>query len=213
MQPPAHLVPHTSESNPRMNQGNGPRMINRPLLRRLRQDFRLDWHGIHGVSHWARVRLNGVLLARHTGARTDVVELFAFLHDSQRRHDGRDRDHGRRAASYVLALQGEIIHLDREGLEMLTHACACHSDGHTEADVTVQTCWDADRLDLGRVGIRLDPARLCTPASRTAEMIRPAVARSLMSGARSGGGSRTMRGADRLTPDNSTARPTNDCRG
>ena len=196
-----------------MNQVSKPRTINRVLLTRLRRDFHLDWRGIHGVSHWARVRLNGVLLARHTGARSDVVELFAFLHDSQRRHDGRDRDHGRRAASYVLALQGEIIHLDREGLEMLTHACACHSDGHTEADVTVQTCWDADRLDLGRVGIRLDPARLCTPASRTAEMIRPAVARSLMSGARSGGGSRTLSGAERLIPDNSTAQPTNDCRG
>lgn len=84
-----------------MNQVRQSRTINRALLRRLRQDFRVDWHGIHGVSHWARVRLNGALLAEQTGARIDVVELFTFLHDSQRWHDGRDLGHGKRAAKYV----------------------------------------------------------------------------------------------------------------
>jgi uncharacterized protein len=29
-------------------------------------------------------------------------------------------------------------------------------------NITVQTCWDADRLDLGRVGIKPDPKRLFT---------------------------------------------------
>jgi uncharacterized protein len=32
--------------------------------------------------------------------------------------------------------------------------------------VTVLTCWDADRLDLGRVGIRPAPRLLCTSAAR-----------------------------------------------
>jgi len=40
------------------------------------------------------------------------------------------------------------------------------SGGHTHEgyhdDVTIQTCWDADRLDLGRVGIIPDPDRMCT---------------------------------------------------
>ena len=53
------------------------------------------------------------------------------------------------------------------------------TDGGTEADVTVQTCWDADRLDLGRVGIRPHPRYLCTPAARSAEVIEWAHARSL----------------------------------
>jgi uncharacterized protein len=30
----------------------------------------------------------------------------------------------------------------------------------------VQACWDADRLDLGRVGIAPAPERLCTAAAR-----------------------------------------------
>ena len=48
-----------------------------------------------------------------------------------------------------------------------------------DADITVQTCWDADRLDLGRVGIRPDPRRLCTAAARNPRMIEAAFARSL----------------------------------
>jgi uncharacterized protein len=38
-------------------------------------------------------------------------------------------------------------------------------------DLTIQTCWDADRLDLGRVGIVVRPARLCTAAARDAKLI------------------------------------------
>ena len=35
---------------------------------------------------------------------------------------------------------------------MLEEACRLHTNGQREADVTIQTCWDADRLDLLRVG-------------------------------------------------------------
>jgi uncharacterized protein len=41
-----------------------------------------------------------------------------------------------------------------------------HSHGSTEADSTVQACWDADRLDLVRIGIEPEPDRLCTDAAR-----------------------------------------------
>ena len=73
--------------------------IRRVVIRTVRRQFRLGWQGIHGVPHWARVRWNGLAMARANGARADVVELFAFLHDSQRISDGRDREHGARAAA------------------------------------------------------------------------------------------------------------------
>ena len=41
----------------------------------------------------------------------------------------------------------------------------------TEADVTVQTCWDADRLDLGRVGTTSKAEYLCTDAGKDPDMI------------------------------------------
>ena len=59
-------------------------VITRDLIRHFRQHFALDWHGIHGAPHWARVRANGLRLAQKTRARTDVIELFSFLHDSCR---------------------------------------------------------------------------------------------------------------------------------
>jgi uncharacterized protein len=49
-------------------------------------------------------------------------------------------------------LNGIYFHLTDEQLEKLCHAMSFHSDGGIHADPTIQTCWDADRLDLGRVG-------------------------------------------------------------
>jgi uncharacterized protein len=48
-----------------------------------------------------------------------------------------------------------------------------------EGDVTVLTCWDADRLDLGRVGIRPDPTYLCTAAARDTDMLTWSYRRSV----------------------------------
>jgi uncharacterized protein len=53
------------------------------LARFLRGHVALDWHGIHGAAHWTRVRYHGPRLAAQTGARPDVVMLFAFLHDAE----------------------------------------------------------------------------------------------------------------------------------
>jgi uncharacterized protein len=135
------------------------------LIARVRSEFALSWDGIHGVAHWARVRDTGLRLARLTGANPQVVALFAFLHDAKRVNDGRDLDHGKRAAEFTRSLQGSLIALPDEDLDLLTFACEYHTDGLTEAHVTVQTCWDADRLDLGRIGIRPNPRYLCTSAA------------------------------------------------
>lgn len=144
------------------------------LFQFLRGCFALDWRGIHGAPHWARVRLNGLRVAQHTGATIEVVEYFALLHDCRRQHDGRDPDHGRRGAELAHSLRGSLVLLPDSDFERLHYACVHHSAGLTEADVTVQTCWDADRLDLGRVGIRPHPSRLCTSAARSPAMIERA---------------------------------------
>jgi uncharacterized protein len=154
-------------------------IITPALMRKLRQDFALDWRGIHGVGHWGRVRTNGLKLAAATGANRRVVELFAVLHDSRRLNDGYDPGHGARGAANAAHLQGRFYDLDGEELDLLHQACSAHSDGLTDADVTVQVCWDADRLDLGRVGIEPSPARLCTQAARDPKMIAWAYRRSV----------------------------------
>lgn len=137
------------------------------LVSRVRQAFRLDWNGIHGAGHWARVAYHGRHLARAHGISTLVPHLFALLHDSQRCHEGWDRNHGPRAAWFVRQLQEEgFLDLPQPDLDLLMMACEGHSAGTREAPLIVQVCWDADRLDLGRVGIRPEPKRLCTVPAR-----------------------------------------------
>ncbi len=154
-------------------------LITTELISVIRAQFRLDWEGIHGAHHWARVRANGLSLAAETVANRRVVEYFAFLHDSQRENEGRDPEHGRRAADFASSLLGDQVLLTEAEFALLQEACNGHSDGLLDADVTVMTCWDADRLDLGRVGIDPDPDRLCTDAARNPKILDWAFERSL----------------------------------
>ena len=110
---------------------------------------------------------NGLRLTESTGANARVVEAFAFLHDSQRENEYTDHGHGRRASAYAATLRDRgFFEMDDVAFELLVTACNGHSDGGMEGDVTVRVCWDADRLDLGRVGIKPDPRRLCTAPAR-----------------------------------------------
>jgi uncharacterized protein len=152
--------------------------IGRELLERIRQEFALPWEGVHGVRHWERVSENGLRLAEQTGADCRIVELFAYLHDVRRQNDGWDLDHGARSAEFVRSLCGTQLRLPDDKLEVLVYACAHHSEGLTDGDLTVQTCWDADRLDLGRIGIRPDPRYLCTEKAKAPAMIEWAYQRS-----------------------------------
>ena len=60
--------------------------------------------------------------------------------------------HGRRAARYAQSLRGVWFDLSDAEMDLLTEALKHHSDGYTRADITVQLCWDADRLELGPCG-------------------------------------------------------------
>jgi uncharacterized protein len=154
------------------------RLVSPELVGLLRHRFALRWKGIHGAAHWARVRWNGRALAERTGANRTVVELFALVHDVCRQNDHHDPQHGARAAEFVHQLRGSVIWISDAEAALLAYACTHHSDGYTEADVTIQTCWDADRLDLGRVGIRPQPRYLCTPAAKDPRLLEFAYERS-----------------------------------
>jgi len=154
-------------------------MVPQDLIDKVQTGFALHLDGIHGIAHWRRVHANGLRLAELTGADPVIVALFAFLHDSKRMNDGRDPQHGARAAQFAAGLRDSLLTLNDEEFELLRYACEYHTDGLIEAHVTVQTCWDADRLDLGRIGVRPDPHRLCTSAAREASMIEWAYRKSV----------------------------------
>ena len=145
-----------------------PAPITPPLLARVMGGYRLHLAGIHGPAHWRRVRANGLALAARTqGADAELVELFALLHDSRRRNDDHDPDHGPRAATLARTLAAEaLLVLDAPRLDLLAEACARHTGGDTTADPTIGCCWDADRLELSRLRIRPDNRYLSTQAAR-----------------------------------------------
>jgi uncharacterized protein len=152
----------------------------KPILHEILDDYALPIHGIHGVAHWARVLENGLRLADETKANVTVVTLFSVFHDSKRINENRDPGHGSRGAEFTARLRGRVFDLDKSEFQLLHRACQGHTDELTHPDVTIQTCWDADRLDLGRVGIVPHPSRLCTQTAKRPEMITWADGRARM---------------------------------
>jgi uncharacterized protein len=145
--------------------------ISSELIQDILKQYPLQPWGVHGVSHWARVLENGRRLAPLTGADQAVVELFSVFHDSRRENEGVDFVHGHHGAALAKLWRGRYFDLSDVEMDLLIQACEGHTYGRIRADVTVQTCWDSDRLDLGRVGIVPSPRRLCTPAARDPGMI------------------------------------------
>lgn len=117
---------------------------------------------IHGVTHWDRVYNNGMrLLTPEVNA--NVVAAFAYLHDSCREADGYDEEHGPRAAEMIKSIRSTLLaFLSDEEFELLTEACRHHTTMPKSGNPTVDACFDADRLDLWRVGIEPDPERMAT---------------------------------------------------
>ncbi|MFP4394842.1 MAG: hypothetical protein ACLFTI_06220 [Anaerolineales bacterium] len=153
-------------------------MISPALIQTILDQYALAIDGVHGVTHWARVLENGLRLAARTHANVAVVQLFAIFHDAKRRNEGMDHGHGQRGADYAAELRGALFTLSDHEFSLLYTACTHHTAGFTEGDVTVRTCWDADRLDLGRVGIEPAAPYLCTEAARDAEILAWANRRS-----------------------------------
>lgn len=153
-------------------------MIQHSLMQAITQEYALPLFGVHGVSHWARVLENGRLLCRETGADFEVVSLFAVFHDSKRKNEDIDPLHGQRGADFAAELHGTFFTLDNHHFDILYEACVGHTHECHHSDITIQACWDADRLDLGRVGIHPHPSRLCSNFAEQPKVIEWADRRS-----------------------------------
>ena len=130
----------------------------------------------HGPAHWARVNHFGQELARLNGLPLDAkqcVSVFAWVHDLARTDDGGGNQHAIEGASYFDVVRPVVFpNLKKNQVEIVQTAIFFHSDGmpaesayyrglfdHLDGDeneiiTTVGCCWDADRLDLIRLGIQ-----------------------------------------------------------
>ncbi len=145
--------------------------ISTELIKTILFGYNLPWDGIHGITHWGRVMDNGLRLAELNGADKEITALFAIFHDCRRQNESRDDGHGKRGGDFAYTLRGSLLTLDNKRFDLLYYACASHTSGKTEGDITVRTCWDSDRLDLNRVKIKTDPNRLCTKEAKNPEIL------------------------------------------
>ena len=121
-----------------------------------------DMGRTHGVEHWDRVAKFGSMLYQE-GADMDVILAFAYLHDAERMHNGRDINHGQRASGLIDAIRHtQLEALSDEQIAKLKRACKLHTIQHRTGDLTIDICFDADRMDLPRVGIIPSPKRMAT---------------------------------------------------
>ena len=111
---------------------------------------------IHGLDHWFRVWTNIKLLSKwNSEVDLEVAALFALFHDSMRDNDDHDPQHGLRGFKLWELVNFNHI-LSAKQNAVLEYACINHNDGLVTDDPTIGACWDADRLDLPRVGIEPD---------------------------------------------------------
>ncbi|WDI41298.1 hypothetical protein [Bremerella sp. P1] len=152
----------------------------RGIARQIVQEYDLPLAGCHGIAHWARVYDNGQRLAEASGADKDVVALFALFHDSKRKNESFDPNHGKRGAEFAKQLRGELFELSNAQFALLVEACCGHTKCRHHENITIGTCWDSDRLDLGRVGMRPHPYYLNTDEAKREETINWADGRASM---------------------------------
>jgi uncharacterized protein len=140
----------------------------RAIIDQVLAQYKLPIDGDHGVAHWARVYENGLALARHfdlTSEQIEVVKLFAMLHDACRLKEHNDPRHGYRAGNILLRNIEETTDLLSDMTVEQLGACSVAMEYHTDANFKlhpntaavhpeIRVCWDADRLDLDRVGIK-----------------------------------------------------------
>ena len=130
----------------------------------------LDKEGFHGPHHWERVLLNGLTLHSllPTHINKDAIFLFALFHDCKRENEGLDLLHGERGGNFFYDTVDKDFKLpsDIEGPEITKVvrdtfiACREHTNVLFNRDPTIAACFDADRLDLMRVGIYPDITKL-----------------------------------------------------
>ena len=147
------------------------------IIRVVRDYFHKRWtlSKKHGIDHWDRVYSNGMKLIE-PGVNRLVVALFAYFHDSCRITDEEDIDHGIHASVMVDNLRNTMLKdVSDYDIALLKLACYLHTTTLKTGNPTIDACFDADRLDLWRVGITPQPSKLATEKGR--KLLREIVSR------------------------------------
>ena len=109
----------------------------------------------------------GLLLAEQENVDKDILSLFALFHDSCRENDFADLNHGPRASKLLTELfHHKKLPISIHHFNKLHFACKHHTDTTFSENLTIGCCWDADRLDLTRIGVFPDHNMLNTSSAK-----------------------------------------------
>lgn len=136
------------------------------IIQKILADTTVHWGSIHGIGHWKRVAGYGCFLSKHEKVEERILVLFGYFHDCKRHSHGSDPEHGSRAAEYLLTYSPEELGLSEQEQHRLAVACKYHTCELDTTDLSIKACWDCDRLDIGRLGIKTDPNRLFTKTAK-----------------------------------------------
>lgn len=136
----------------------------RHLLRRwdgILEFYARGGRGPHGAGHAARVlvwadTLGRLMMAKGLRLNLSALHLAAVSHDSQRKNDVMDRDHGRRAARWLTSAKVPwLLERSEEEKQIAVYCCQWHNPPDALApDLTYELMClkDADALDRVRFG-------------------------------------------------------------
>lgn len=140
---------------------------------------KIDLNGVHGFDHWRSIYRIGNEL--YPDADKKVLFYFSVFHDLFRENDYHDPEHGERAADFVESIYLHEKVISKKGTKLakqmllLQFAIKNHDlnpkqyskiKNPIKTDKTVRVCIDADRLDLGRVGVQPDEQYLLTEEAK-----------------------------------------------
>ena len=127
---------------------------------------RLRYYGsdLHGLDHLREVALLAGHIAAEMGSDVEASMVAGFLHDCGRMNDGGGNQHAHDSAKLAEPILAEcFLNLDAPAI---LEAIRLHADGLTTDDPIAGALWDADRLTLIRLGMKVRPELLSTSAAR-----------------------------------------------
>lgn len=121
--------------------------------------------GIHGIDHVKRVVENAKIIAKKECPNNyDDIVIGAYLHDIGRIDDNGGNEHAFRGFEISKQLLAKYWpHLNHK--KILT-AIKEHADSLITDDPLIGSIWDADRLDLTRLGIKINLELLSTQTAK-----------------------------------------------
>ncbi len=127
-------------------------------LQKISKEYCDEEGGCHGPDHSLRVEETALFIGERMGARLDILQAAAILHDIGRRFETSSQGaicHAQRGAEMareILAQCGLI----KNDIEAICHAIRCHRFRGTDIpkSLEAQILFDADKLDsIGAIGI------------------------------------------------------------